>query len=126
MDVDKEVELHLKRFAQRLKEIRQKRKISQTELGELARVNFSQISRYERGSVHPTADVIVRLSQALGVSVGDLFDDGEILESRLPTDPDIINKLREIQELPLEDQGVVKNFLDAFLMRKRLKDLAAS
>jgi len=119
----------LKAFALRLKEIRQQRKISQTELGEAAQVNFSQVSRYERGAVHPTADVIVRLAQALRVSVGDLFDGGsnaELPQERYPTDPDLIGKLREIQELPTEDQDVVKKLLDAFLMRKRLKDLAAS
>jgi hypothetical protein len=65
----------------------------------------------------------------LRVSVGDLFDGGssaELPQERHPTDPDLIEKLREIQELPTEDQDVVKKLLDAFLMRKRLKDLAAS
>ena len=44
----------------------------------------------------------------------------------MPADPEILEKLHERQALPAEDRDVVKKLLDAFLMKKRLKDLAAS
>jgi transcriptional regulator with XRE-family HTH domain len=117
------IDLQLKCFSQRLKDLRTQRKLSQTELGERAQVNFSQVSRYERGAVHPTVDVLVRLAHALGVTVGDFFT---ATESPLPNDPEIVSRLQEMQGLPAEDKEVIKKLLDAFLMKKRFRDLASS
>ena len=55
--------------------IRSKRKemgLSQTALAELAGVNQIDISRYERGEAPPTFERLIRVSEVLSISLGDL------------------------------------------------------
>lgn len=46
--------------------------MTQVELARAARLNRTYISRLERGRAMPTADVLVRLAKALGVTVTDI------------------------------------------------------
>ncbi len=111
-------------FAQRLRELRQKRGLKQTELAEIAGVNNGNLSRYERGSAQPSAEVLSRLADALGVTVAHLIEGGqEELAAALP-DPELRQHLMEIERLPEEDRLVVKRLIEAFLFRKRVQDLA--
>lgn len=113
----------LERFAQRLRLARQRRQLSQAELGELAQINVNQISRYERATVAPTADILFRLAEALQVTVGELMDEDP--RAITPADDEILERLRQIEKLPREDQIVVKRFLDAFLTTQRVRDIAS-
>jgi transcriptional regulator with XRE-family HTH domain len=47
--------------------------LSQEDLMHLADVHRTQISKYERGEVGPQAEVLARLSRALGVSADEFF-----------------------------------------------------
>jgi len=40
-------------------------------------------------------------------------------------DRDLLRQFQEIERLPEQDKSVVKIFLDAFLIKKKIKDLAA-
>lgn len=113
-------------FAQRLKALRRQKKLSQTELGQLAEMAFTQVSRYERGITHPTTDALRRLAQALGVSVGDLMDGTPSTGFVKPEEQEIFRRLRLIEKLPPEDKDAVMKLLDAFLIRKQVQDLATS
>lgn len=48
--------------------------MTQETLAELASLNYKYIGRIELGKADPGADVLVRLSRALGVPVGALFE----------------------------------------------------
>ena len=52
-------------IATQLMALREKRGLTQTELAERSGVPQSEISRIERGSVHPTERTLVRLADAL-------------------------------------------------------------
>lgn len=54
---------------EKLRELRSKAKLSQAELGEQAGIAGPDVSRYERGLVVPSFDVVCRLADALGVSI---------------------------------------------------------
>ena len=54
--------------------MRRQRNLSQGELGELAQVHYTHISRYERGVSKPKAATLQRLANALGVSSDFLMD----------------------------------------------------
>lgn len=45
-------------------------RITQPELAELARVDISNISRYERGEALPNLPTLIRVAHALGVDAG--------------------------------------------------------
>lgn len=53
---------------------RKRKKLTQLQLAELARIDRSHISAIELGNVGVSMDVIFRLSQVLDVKPKDLFD----------------------------------------------------
>lgn len=56
-----------------IRRLREEAGLSQEELMHLADVHRTQISCYERGETEPQAEVLARLSRALGVSVEEFF-----------------------------------------------------
>jgi transcriptional regulator with XRE-family HTH domain len=67
----------VKRFAERLRELRQSRGITQADLARKATITASYVSRLEGGKVAPGIDMVERLASVLATSVTDL----------LPTNP---------------------------------------
>ena len=113
-------------FAQRLRELRKQKDLSQTELGERVGVHYTHIGRYERGVSRPGADTLKRLADALGVS-GDYLLEGAVEEAARARfeDRELLRQFQEVEKLPEEDKVVVKRFLDAFLTKRQLQELAA-
>lgn len=113
-------------FAERLRELRKQKGLSQTELGERVEVHYTHIGRYARGVSRPAADTLKRLADALGVS-GDYLLEGAVEEAARARfeDRELLQQFQEIEKLPEEDKAVVKRFLDAFLTKKHLQELAA-
>jgi transcriptional regulator with XRE-family HTH domain len=59
-------------FAANLRTLRQRRGVSQEELGHLTGLHFSDVSRIERGVREPGVRIIYRLAKGLGVPPADL------------------------------------------------------
>jgi transcriptional regulator with XRE-family HTH domain len=114
-----------KNFPERLRKLRKAQGYTQEELGRIADVHNVNLSRYERGLSNPSAVVLKRLAEALDVSVGHLVegDPNEIPPSRLQ-DPELRQHIEEIERLPEKERLVVKDFLEAFLFRHRVRGLA--
>ena len=112
-------------FAERLEALRKQQRLSQTELGEKIGIHFTHISRYERGLTVPAADTLRRLADALGVSV-DYLMNGTAQEAARAhfEDRELLLQFQEIEKLDDDDKQVVKKFLDAFLCKKKLQELA--
>jgi transcriptional regulator with XRE-family HTH domain len=64
----------LRPLGTQLRRLRLERKLSQERLAELAGLHYKYIGRIELAKADPGADVLVRLSRALGVPVGELFE----------------------------------------------------
>jgi DNA-binding XRE family transcriptional regulator len=60
-------------FGQQVKQLRSACGISQEELGFLANLSSSYVSRLERGTTSPTIGVVQKIAKALGVSVSELM-----------------------------------------------------
>jgi len=113
-------------FAQRLRQLRKQRDLSQTELGKLVDLHYTHIGRYERGTSRPSADAARRLAEALGVSTDYLMEGAteEAARARFE-DRELLRQFQEVEDLPDEDKLVVKKLLDAFLTKKHVQKLAA-
>ena len=59
----------------RIKKIREDKGLTQVELAKLIGIGNSTFSRYERGEVNPSAEMLSKIAIALGVDVNMLFDD---------------------------------------------------
>jgi transcriptional regulator with XRE-family HTH domain len=60
-------------LGQRIRDLRKTAGITQEELGEKAELSYKFIGEIERGQVNVSLDSIVRIGDALGVKIGDLF-----------------------------------------------------
>jgi transcriptional regulator with XRE-family HTH domain len=64
---------NLAKFAGHLRELREKRGMTQTGLAELAGLNRNYVGDVERGYRNPCLDNIVKLADALDVNASELF-----------------------------------------------------
>lgn len=63
----------LEKFGAHLRELRESRDLSQTQLSDLAGLNRNYVGDVERGRRNPCLDNIIRLADALNVEPGELF-----------------------------------------------------
>ncbi|UXK13029.1 helix-turn-helix domain-containing protein [Erwinia pyrifoliae] len=111
-------------FAQRLRELRRQKGLSQTELGKLAGLHYTHIGRFERGASRPGSDSLKRLADVLNVSGDYLLEGAETQAAKARfEDRELLRQFQEVELLPDEDKAVIKKLLDAFLTRKHIQAL---
>ena len=109
-------------FKDWIKQARKQNGYSQKELAELVGVHVTNISRYERGENRPTAEVLSRLADVLGVSL-DFLMSGSVDQaaSNSISDKELLQQFRRVEKLPQEKKHLIKEFLDAFLLKNELQ-----
>ncbi|WP_301965292.1 helix-turn-helix domain-containing protein [uncultured Ruminococcus sp.] len=60
-------------FSKKLKELRIKNNLTQTDLGEKIYLSRATISKYEQGKMEPNIDTIIELSNIFKVSIDELL-----------------------------------------------------
>lgn len=114
-------------LAERIKDIRKEKKLSQQELADFAQVHYTNIGRYERGEANPSSSVLNRIAQALNVSPDYLING--TLENKAEnsiSDTELLNQFRRVEKLPDDKKRLIKEFLDAFLLKDNLQQQLAS
>jgi transcriptional regulator with XRE-family HTH domain len=111
-------------FASRLKQLRTQRNLSQSELAKQVGVHYNHIGRYERGQSKPTAQTLTKLAEALSVST-DFLMEGNANEAAKATfqDRELLMQFKQVEQLSDEDKHLVKEFLNAFLTKKKLESM---
>lgn len=84
-------------IAARVRQIRRERGFTQAEIAARADLAPGTLSRLESGREPPTVSSLVRLADALGVSLGDLVGDASLPPSA-PATP-VNRQLRQLTEL---------------------------
>lgn len=112
-------------FGERLKELRNNKKMSQSELAEFAGLHYTQIGRYEKNKSLPSSDILKKLADLFSVSIDYLIEGTteENAKSHIH-DRDLLKQFKEIEELDQKDKEVIKILLDAFLTKKHIQELA--
>ena len=88
-------------------------------------IHYTHVGRYEKGTSRPSADTLKRMASALDVT-GDYLMEGSVNDmarSRLE-DQELMAQFQEVEMLGDEEKKVVKIFLDAFLTKRKLRQLA--
>jgi transcriptional regulator with XRE-family HTH domain len=89
----------------RVRMLRERRKMSQTALGDAIGVSFQQVQKYERGTNRISASALFHIARTLGVSPADFFDglseQGEVSAdwSRM-SDPQVRGLLDNFSRIP--------------------------
>jgi transcriptional regulator with XRE-family HTH domain len=109
-------------FGNRLRECRKAKSLSQSELARILSTNHSVIGRYERGENKPTTEVLSKLANALSVSA-DYLMSGTIEENAIKSisDKELLEQFKKVEQLPNQKKLLVKEFLDAFIMKAELQ-----
>ena len=114
-------------FAERLRLLRQQKGLSQTDLARKLDVQPNHIGRYERGESRPTAKSLKALAEVLEVSADYLFDgDEEGAAVADLKDRELLQLFTEIENFPQEDKDAIKNVIDAFIARQRVRQIASN
>ena len=109
--------VHCMPFAERLSTIRKERHLTQEALAERVGLTKAQIYRYEKANSQPTLDVIKRLAMALSVTADQLvFEEDE----RQPDDS-LVLLLEGISKLDPEEKHVIKEMIEAMLLKHQAK-----
>lgn len=119
------------KIGERIKEARKKAHFTQKALGEKLGVSAAMIAQYENGTRIPKVNTLIRISDALGVSIVSLFDntmwdipieDMEELKRALQTDRKSVYDLKKkriiAHFMELNDKGQDKAIEQVELLTK--------
>lgn len=112
-------------FSERLRQLRKNRDWSQGQLAQKVHIDTQRISKYERGLSTPTLETLVGISKALEVSLDYLLV-GKSYGADKVKNPQLIEKIEEVDELPGEYQQTLISVLDSFVKRYKFEKLANS
>jgi transcriptional regulator with XRE-family HTH domain len=106
-------------FGKRLREAREAKDLSQQDLAKMIGSVHTVIGRYERDEMKPSIDVVKRLADELGITVGYLI--GEAKEAQFLKDPSMLKRFQEIDELEEKEKECIYSLLDAYIAKNRLQ-----
>jgi transcriptional regulator with XRE-family HTH domain len=100
-------------FGERLAALRQRRGLTQAELGRAVGVSQRVVAYYETESTQPPGALLVDLARALKVSADELLGLRPMSEKTPPKTARLLKRLRKVAELPPADQRTVLKLIDA-------------
>lgn len=106
-------------FGKKLRECREAKKFSQSELAKLLNTNHSIIGKYERDEVKPSIDVVKKIADELETTVGFLL--GETKQVNLLKNPAMLKRLNDIDALPEDDKHCILYAIDGLLRDAKAK-----
>ena len=110
-------------FPAKLRELRKSRGLPQGQLAQKIGADLQRVSKYERGVIWPTMELMVRIAKVFDVSVDFLIRNDKDAAVGKIKNQNLLHQLEEINNLPEEDQETVVSFLDAFIKRRKFEEL---
>ena len=108
----------------RIKQLRTEQKLTQSALAEKVDLTYVQIGRYEKGKSKPSSAVLQRLAAALDTTTDFLMNGGtEAVEAQL-SDKELLRQFQAVEQLKPADKQLVKTFIDAFITKRQIQQLA--
>lgn len=111
-------------LAEKLKQARKQIGLTQGQLAKKIGADIQRISKYERGVLIPTTEIMVKLSDALDVSLDYLLKNGKNRVAGKIRDTELIDQFIQVDTLPEKDRHILKALLEAFIKKHRFEELA--
>jgi transcriptional regulator with XRE-family HTH domain len=113
-------------LADRIKQLRQQRGWSQTQLAKKLNVHQKQISGYERGIHSPSIELLIRMAELFNVSLDYIAFDNREDKNIVPiADRELMQAVQLIDQLSAEDRATIKAVLNTFIVKNRFQRLAS-
>jgi len=112
---------HMEKFAERLKQMRSTRKMTQTRLAQLLEVSPRVYNRWENGIATPHFDTVVRIADLLDVSLDELAGRKDANGESKIHNPELHRLYKKVDQLSDEDQKALLVVLDSLVKRSRIR-----
>lgn len=97
-------------IGQHITALRKSKSFSQSELGKKVGTSGDIIGRYERDEVKPSIEVIIKIADALEVSIDYLVG-----KTDFELDKDTLRRIQDVSKLPAEEKKQVFMVIDALI-----------
>ncbi len=114
------VMLDMANFAERLRTLRSQRNINQARFAELLGVSPRVYNRWETGDAVPHFDTVVKIAEALDVSLDELAGRTETTKPASLRNPELHQLYQQVDELPDEDQQALMVVIDRLVTSSRV------
>jgi transcriptional regulator with XRE-family HTH domain len=111
-------------LSDRIRQLRKEARWSQAELGDKIGTDSQRISRYETDKITPSLDAIIRIAEALNISIDHLLIDDIPRRPLHAAEHNLGDRLTALSELSGDDLNSLLHMLDALVAKNRLKTLA--
>jgi transcriptional regulator with XRE-family HTH domain len=107
---------------ERIKELRTKAGLTQSDLAKIVEMTYIQIGRYETKKANPSSDVLQKIAQALNTTTDYLMNGStdEMANSQLK-DKELLNLFKSVEQLGNDDKQMIKTFLDALVTKRKIQ-----
>jgi len=109
-----------KAFGARLKLLRKQKNWAQKELAAKVEIRFQQLNKYESGLNIPPAEMLVKLADALDVTVDFLLTGNPVEDSPLASSR-LFKRFKVLERLDSDDQETVIRVIDAMIAKQRME-----
>ncbi|MEH6462264.1 helix-turn-helix domain-containing protein [Chitinimonas sp. JJ19] len=113
-------------FAERLKALREARKLTQARLAELIGVNPRAYNRWERGNFVPQLDTLIKIADVLNVTLDELTGRAEVAHAPTVHNPKLYALLEEVDALPDAEQQALIILMDSLVKRAKINRVMAT
>ena len=111
---------------EQIQELRKGDGLSQAQLAENIGISLTQLQRYENKGVQPPADVLKKLADTLNTSIDYLvYGNAEQKAQQSIKDNELLSQFKAVEEMDGKDKSTIKDIIDAFIKRSKLKEIAA-
>jgi transcriptional regulator with XRE-family HTH domain len=113
-------------FGDKIKKLRKDRGWSQDDLAEKAGIHGRHVGKYEIGKAMPNAETVVRIAEALEVSIDYLLRDdanenpnpaARIKDRQLLAEFEVVDNMDEV------DKSVIKSLIDAYIKKRQMEKM---
>ena len=115
------------KLSDRVALLRKQAGLTQIDLANKIGVSKSQYIRYETKDVQPPANIMNKLADALGTSVDYLISGDKTEKAKASLkNSELIQRFKEVDALPEDEQGVLLKIISAYVRDYRAKQAYAS
>jgi len=111
-------------LSEKLKLARKQKNLTQGQLAKKIGADVQRISKYERGILIPTTEMMIKLSTALDVSLDYLLKNDKNRVTGKVKDAELIDQFVQVDALPDQDRDMLKALLNAFIKKHQFEALA--
>ena len=106
---------------ERIKELRNQKKLTQNKLATLVGLSYIQIGRYETNKSSLCSDVLQHQAAELDITTGYIMKgkEDDAVAAKL-TDKEL---LKQVELINVVDKKLIKTFIDAFLTKRQVQKL---